>query len=157
MIVQIDDWRFRIFDVATRKHTAALRSERCECSWCRNYYGAVEAVYPELQPLLARFHTNVGAPEELMNFDATTCAAYYTASGSVVQQGSGPIHRGSTVLHIETLEQSLVDTDCPGPVLCLYVECMKLPWILPEPVESSDSPARGRNWVQRLLSRYMTN
>lgn len=156
MILQFDDWKFRIFEVATRKYYAREVSEHCECAYCRNFYASVDLKYPEMRPFLKEFGVHIEAPDETISFGPTMCANYYAVSGSILERGTGPIYVSGVPIDPETCTEAMVNTECPDPCFFLNVGCMTLPWVLDEPMEQAQSPASERNPVQRLLRRWIT-
>ena len=156
MIIQIEDWRFQVFTVSNRRYYAREATEHCTCAWCRNFYQSVDARYPDLRSLLDRFGIHIEAPEESMAFSPTLCSNYYSVCGEILQWGSGDILVNGVSVTPETEEQSGVDVDRDGPVFFLRVGPMTLPWVLDEPMEEADSPAKGKAFVQRLLQRWIT-
>lgn len=154
MILEIDDWKFRIFDVTTRKYYAREVAEHCQCAYCRNFYASVDAAYPELRPFLNRFGIHIEAPEEMLSFRPTLCSNYYTVCGEILETGDEPINIGNISIEPMTPEDALVDTDL-DPCFVLYVSTMNLPWVLDEPMDSADSPAKEQDAISRLLRRWM--
>lgn len=157
MIIEINDWKFQVFDVATRKYYAREAAEHCNCAYCRNFYAAVDCQYPDLRSFLARFGVHIEAPDEMMSFTPTTCSNYYAVCGRILEQGSEPITVGGVTVEPETAEQATVNTRCPEPYFLLYTGVMTLPWVLDEPMEEANSPAKDSNPITRLLSRWITN
>jgi hypothetical protein len=68
MLLKIADWQFRVDVDATIAHTTKNASDHCECAYCKNYYEALEGVYPGIGPFLAGFGINPNGPSELMPF-----------------------------------------------------------------------------------------
>ena len=95
MILEIDGWKFQVFDVTTRKYYAREVADHCTCATCRNFYQTVDQVYPELRPFLARFGVHVEAPEEMMTPIQTICDCYYTVCGKILEAGEEPIAVGN--------------------------------------------------------------
>ena len=156
MVLQVNDWQFQLFEVTQRKYYARERLEHCTCAWCRNYYESVDAKYPDLRPLMERFAVDIEAPCEMIALSPTLCNAYFAVSGKIIKRGEGPILvDGLTVEPLESGE-SMVNFQEDWPVFFLYVSYMTLPWVLDEPMEEADSPAKGQKFVQRLLSRWIT-
>ena len=102
MILTIDDWIFDTDVTATMAYSAQEAAEHCDCGYCRNFYAAVDSVYPELRPFLTQFRIDVEAPdcmspipysEEVVGYDPE-----YIVIGRLVQQGSFEIDMGK--LHI---------------------------------------------------------
>lgn len=156
MIIELEGWKFHVFEVTVRKYYAKQYADNCRCSWCRNFYRAVDQKYPNLRGTLDRFGVHVEAPDEMMAFSPTMCAAYYAVCGSILKRGEGPIIVDGISIEPQEKEESMVNFQEEWPVFFLYVGCMTLPWVLDEPVEEADSPAKGKNFIQRLLQRWIT-
>ena len=69
MRLQLADWVFEIHMDATMQYSAAEAAEHCDCAYCRNFYAALDARYPDLRGILGQFGADAEAPEELMPFD----------------------------------------------------------------------------------------
>ena len=156
MILETDGWKFQVFDVATRKYSTREAAEHCSCAWCRNFYAAVDGKYPNIRPFLNKFGVHIEAPDEMMAFSPTQCANYYTVCGSILERGEGSIQVDGIPIEPQTAEEAMVNTECPQPCFFLYVGCMTLPWVLEESMEGADSPAKGKDPISRLLSRWIT-
>lgn len=157
MILEIDDWKFHVFSVTTRKYYARQASEHCQCAWCRNFYTSVHGKYPNMRPFLDRFGVHIEAPDEMMAFSPTMCANYYAVCGEILERGEGPIMIDGIPVEPQSADESMVNTELDGPCFFLYVGCMTLPWVLDEPMEEADSPAKGQNPIVRLLRRWITD
>ncbi len=155
MILEQDGWRLRIYEVATRRYSTREAADHCACGWCRNFYAAVDQTYPDLRHFLAKLGAHVEAPEEMIAFSPTLCTAYYAVCGEILERGQGSLQVGNLALWPQTETEAMVRTECPEPVIFLCTDCMTLPWVLREPMEDADSPAKGSNPIFRLLSRYI--
>ena len=49
MRLQLADWVFEIHMDATMQYSAAEAAEHCDCAYCRNFYAALDARYPDLR------------------------------------------------------------------------------------------------------------
>ena len=156
MIIQIDDWKFQVFTVSNRRYYAREAAEHCTCAWCRNFYESVDGQYPNLRPFLERFGVHIEAPDEMMAPNPTLCDCYYGVCGEILKQGSGDIWVDGVSVSPLTLEEAMVDTHMDGPVFFLQVGCMMLPWVLEEPMDAAESPEKEKNFIQRLLRRWIT-
>ena len=156
MIIQIDDWKFQVFTVSNRRYYAREAREHCTCAWCRNFYESVDGQYPELRSFLDRFGVHIEAPEEMMAPTPNLCDCYYPVCGEILRQGSEDITVNGVTVSPLTREEAMVNTEMEGPVFYLQVGCMVLPWVLDEPMEETDSPAKSQNFIQRLLRRWIT-
>ena len=155
MIVELGDWKFQVFEVTNRKYYAEQYQDRCDCGWCRNFYKSIDSAYPNLCPFLSKFGVRVDAPDEMIAFTPTLCSNYYAVCGSILQRGEEPIVVDGLAIEPQTHQEAMVNTTL-DPVFFLYVGCMNLPWVLDEPMEQANSPAKSRNPIQRLLGRWIT-
>ena len=55
MIVKLGDWRFQVDVEATAERTRKYSYEHCQCSYCKNYYDAIDVAYPELRSVMEHF------------------------------------------------------------------------------------------------------
>lgn len=156
MILEIDGWKFQVFDVTTRKYYAREVADHCTCATCRNFYQTVDTVYPELRPFLARFGAHVEAPEEMISFSPTLCSNYYGICGQILKRGEGPILLDGICVEPQSAEEAMVNTELE-PCFFLYVGTMTLPWVLGEPMETAESPAQAQNAISRLLGRWISD
>lgn len=155
MIIQIDDWKFQVFTVTNRRYYAREWEDRCQCAWCRNFCRGVDTAYPSLRGFLDQFGVHVEAPDEMMAYTPTLCHGYYAVCGEILERGNGDIMIDGVAVSPQTGEEAMVNTTMDSPTFFLQVGCMMLPWVLDEPMEEADSPARGKKFLQRLLSRWI--
>ena len=155
MFIRIDDWKFHAFSVSNRRFYADQLSDHCDCAWCRNFYRAVDSAYPDLRPFLDQFGILMDAPTEILAFSPTLCTCYYAVCGDILEQGSEDIIINGITISPLTKEEALVHTEMEGPVYFLQVGTLSLPWVLDESMELADSPAKGKNMIQRLLRRWI--
>ena len=154
MILEIDGWRFQIYDVATRKYYAREAAEHCTCAICRNFYKTVDSRYPELRSFLARFGVHMEAPDEMVSFSPTLCANYYSVCGRILERGEGPIPLGDASAEPLTAEEAMIEPALE-PCFYLYISTMSLPWVLDEPMETAKLQDKERNNISRLLGRWI--
>ncbi len=155
MVVTLCDWVFDVDMEATMDYSAREAKDHCTCSYCRNFYAAVEDTYPELRPFLAQFGVDIEAPDEMMPFDAYTYAAYYAVSGQVLQQGGSPIMAGQLSILIESAQEAMVNTDIQAPYFFLYAPLMHFPWVLEEPAEEAVSPANLPDFLKKMWNKLL--
>lgn len=155
MILEIDGWKFQVFDVATRKHYAREVAEHCDCAYCRNFYAAIDTVSPELRPFLARFGVQIEAPDEMISFTPTLCTNYYGVCGQILEHGDAPLIIGDVTVEPMTESEAMTESGCPEPRFFLCAQTIKLPWVLNEPMETAESPAQAQNTIARLLGRWI--
>lgn len=115
MVLEIDGWKFQIFEVATRKYYAREVAEHCDCAFCRNFYAAIDTAFPELRPFMARFGVHIEAPDEMISFTPTLCSNYYGVCGQILEQGDAPLSVGGLTVEPMTEAEAMTDSDCPEP------------------------------------------
>lgn len=155
MILEIDGWKFQIFDVTTRKYYAREVAGHCTCATCRNFYQTVDNVCPELRPFLARFGVHVEAPDSMSAPIQTICDCYYAVCGKILEAGEEPIFIGNTVVYPQTCEDAMVDTDMDEPYFFLYISPLNVPWVLEEPMETIDTPEKEQQVISKILSKWI--
>ena len=155
MFIHINDWKFHAFSVSNKRFYTQKLEDRCECAWCRNFYQSLDSAYPDLRPFLDQFGIIMEAPSEIIALSPTLCTCYYVVCGSISERGSEDIVINGVTISPLTKEEALVNTDMEGPIYFLQVGAISLPWVLDEPMEQADSPAKGKNMIQRLLRRWI--
>lgn len=155
MILEIDGWKFQVFDVTTRKYYAREVAGHCTCAACRNFYKTVDTSYPQLRPFLARFGVHVEAPEEMLAPIPTLCDCYYVVCGKILERGESEIAVGNTQVSPQTWDEALVDTDMEEPYFFLFVSPLNVPWVLDEPMEKIDTPEKEQSAIARILGRWI--
>ena len=155
MILEIDGWKFQIFDVTTRKYYAREVADHCTCATCRNFYQTVDTVYPELRPFLGQFGVHVEAPDSMSAPIQTVCDCYYSVCGKILEAGEEPISIGNTVVYPQTWEDAMVNTEMDQPYFFLFVSPLNVPWVLEEPMEAIDTPEKEQDAIARILGRWI--
>ena len=155
MILEIDGWKFQIFDVATRKYYTREVAGHCTCATCRNFYQTVDNVCPELRPFLARFGVHVEAPDSMSAPIQTICDCYYAVCGKILEAGEEPISIGNTVVYPQTSEEAMVDTDMDDPYFFLYISPLNVPWVLEEPMETIVTPEKEQQVISKILGKWI--
>lgn len=155
MILEVDGWKFQIYDVTTRKYYAREVADHCTCATCRNFYQTVDRVYPELRPFLAHFGVHVEAPESMSAPIQTICDCYYSVCGKILEVGEEPISIGNTVVYPQTCEEVRVDTDMDEPYFFLYISPLNVPWVLDEPMDAIDTPEKTQNAIAKILGKWI--
>ena len=155
MIIQIDRWVFDVDMDATMAYSAEEAEEHCTCGYCRNFYEAVDLVYPDLRPSLARFGVHVEAPDKLIPYTPTMMEGFYAVCGKVLRHGSSP-------MSISGINISVADPDdlhgiapLPEPFFVLNTGFMELPWILDEQMDDVVSPANEPSYLQEMTNRIL--
>ena len=157
MILEIDGWKFQVFDVATRKYYVKEVKAHCTCGNCRNFYATIDSVAPELRPFLAKFGVHIEAPDEMVSFSPTLCSNYYGVCGQILEKGDAPLLIGGITLEPLTEEEAMCRSDCPEPRFYLCAANIMLPWVLNEPMDNTDSPAKEQDAIARLLGRWISD
>ena len=153
MILEIDGWKFQVFDVTTRKYYAREVADHCTCATCRNFYQTVDKVCPELRTFLARFGVHVEAPDSMSAPIQTMCDCYYAVCGKILEAGEGPITVGTTSVY--PLSERDIYTEMDEPFFFLFVSPVIVPWVLDEPMEPIDTPKKEQDAIARILGRWI--
>ncbi len=146
MILEIDDWIFRIELEKTAAHSSFVSAEHCTCAYCRNYYLTVGMVCPELEGFLNRFGVLLDAPSEMYPIEPTLYLSGYRVTGEIVRWGSCPMMVGGVPV---TAEPSSNGT------FLLEVGELALPWVLPEDMDEVISPANEPEFLERMYQKLM--
>lgn len=146
MILQINDWIFQIDFERTAEHSSFVSSEHCTCSYCENYYRAVNDSYPELKSFLRRFGILVDAPSEMYPIEPTLYLAGYRVFGKVIQFGNGPLMVGAVPVTAVPVDEVQ---------FMLEVGELTLPWIMPEDMNEVVSPANEPEFLERMYRKLM--
>lgn len=156
MILQIDDWKFDIDMTATMDYSAKEAAEHCTCAYCRNFYAAIDAAYPELRPFLARFGIDIEAPDELIPyFPPTECVCYYAVAGEIISRGTDSLIVGGLKVYPQLPEEAMINTFIEGPHFFLSTDMIYLTWVLDEPMEETVSPAYEPSFIRRMINRLL--
>ncbi len=141
MILEFGDWRFDVDVDATRKRTSEYSFEHCQCSYCKNFYEAVDQAYPHLRSALDLFGIQLEGPSELMPFEPTLMLACYRVDGRILQWGRSNIYaRGVPVL----------PEACDDKTFLMWVGEIRIPWLQEEKVEDVVSPANLPEFMERM-------
>jgi hypothetical protein len=154
VILNLDDWQFQIFPVATRKYYARELAEHCDCAVCRNFYAAVDKTYPHLRSFLEMFAVQVEAPDQMDRISSTLYTNYYAVRGSILKRGQGSIPVDGISVDPMEEEEAMADTWMEGPLFFLSVGTMKLPWVLEE--APPEEPTGENGSIGRILGRWIT-
>lgn len=146
MILNIDDWKFDITLEETRAHSSLYSRDHCTCGYCENFYRSIDAVYPELRPVLSDFGVLIEGPVELMPFEPTLYLAAYRVTGSILAFGNGPMMVG-TVPVMPVFEDEAH--------FRLEVGELPLPWVLQEDMDEVISPANEPEFLERMYRRML--
>lgn len=146
MVLQIDDWVFRVDLEKTREHSSFVSSEHCTCGYCENYYRAVNLTYPSLRPFLARFGVMIEGPSEMYPIEPTLCLAGYRVFGEIQTYGKGPIMIEGVPVTAEPVD---------GVHFMLEVGEMPLPWVLDEDMDEVVSPANEPEFLEKMYRKLL--
>ena len=141
MILKLGDWRFRINPEATAERTRKYSFEHCQCSYCKNFYDAIDIAYPELRPVMEQFGINLEGPCELMPFEPTLMLACYRVDGQILQWGKAKLSVKGV---------SLVPEAGDEDTFLLWVGEVQLPWLQEEAAEDVVSPANLPEFLERM-------
>ena len=141
MILKLGDWRFRVNVEATAERTRKYSFEQCQCSYCKNFYDAIDIAHPELRPVMEQFGINLEGPSELMPFEPTLMLACYRVDGQILQWGRSQLSVNGV---------SLLPEACDEDTFLLWVGEVQLPWLQKEPVEEVVSPANLPEFLERM-------
>ena len=152
MILRIDDWEFDIDMARTMEYSANEAADHCTCAYCRNFYAAVDEIYPELRPFLAQFGLDVEAPEEMFNPsvypESLDYMPIYVVYGKILRHGKYEMAAGRVNIVAREAEkgEDYFLLDC-------YEVCM--PWVLEEPIEDVISPANEPSFLEKMWDKLM--
>ena len=155
MILTIDDWVFEVDVTATMAYSGQEAQEHCTCVYCRNFYAAVDSVYPNLRPFLAEFGVHIEAPDELVPYEPPLMEGFYTVCGKVLQFGSKPACIDGLSICVADPEDLHVNVFCPTPYFVLNTGFMELPWVLEEQIEDVVSPANEPSFLEDMTNRML--
>ena len=141
MILKLGDWRFRVNVEATAERTRKYSFEHCQCSYCKNYYDAIDIAHPELRPVMEQFGINLEGPCELMPFEPTLMLACYRVDGEILKWGKAQLSVNGVSLLPEAGDEE---------TFLLWVGEVQLPWLQEEAVEEVVSPANLPEFMERM-------
>ena len=141
MILKLGDWRFRVNPEATAERTRKYSFEHCQCSYCKNFYDAIDIAYPELRPVMEQFGINLEGPCELMPFEPTLMLACYRVDGQILQWGKAKLSVKGV---------SLVPEAGDEDTFLLWVGEVQLPWLQEEAAEDVVSPVNLPEFLERM-------
>ncbi len=124
MFLEFSDWLIYADKEATCTYCAEESADRCNCGYCRNFYAAVDSVYPNLRYFLSKFGVDMEAPESLIPITPELYQASYMVQGKILRLGSEPIWIDNIAI---TLEES-----CEPEWFVINLGLMNIPWILEE-------------------------
>ena len=149
MVLQINDWIFRIDYEKTAEHSSFISSEHCTCAYCENYYRTIQEAYPELKPFLKQFGILIDAPSEMYPIEPTLYLSGYRVTGEILQFGNGPIMVGNAPVVAEPVDDAHFLLEC-GEI--------PLPWVMPEDMNEVISPANEPEFLEKMYWKlFMRN
>ena len=146
MVLQINDWIFRVDMEKTKEHSSFVSSEHCTCGYCENYYRAVNPAYPDLKGFLLRFGVLIDGPSEMYPIEPTLYLAGYRVFGRIEQFGAGPM----IVNGIPVTPEPVDDAH-----FMLEVGQMPLPWVMAEDMNEVISPANEPEFLEKMYRKLM--
>lgn len=141
MILKLGDWRFQVDVEATAERTRRYSYEHCQCSYCKNYYDAIDLAHPELRPAMEQFGVYLEGPCELMPFQPTLMLACYRVDGQILRWGK-------TKLYVDGV--SILPESGDQETFLLWVGELQLPWLQKEAPEDVVSPANLPEFMERM-------
>lgn len=159
MILQIGDCSFDIDITRTMEYSAAEAAGHCDCSYCRNFYAAVDTSYPNLRPFLARFGIDIEAPDEMMPFDRPGEMWYenvYSVSGRILSGSEHTFIVDGIEVWIYSENKLHINQTISQPHFFIGVGMMVLPWVLDEPMEDAVSPANEPSFLKKMWERFLS-
>lgn len=146
MMLQIDDWVFRVDLERTKEHSSFVSSEHCTCSYCENYYRTVGTVYPALKGFLGRFGITIDGPSEMYPIEPTLYLAGYRVFGEIVTYGMGPIMVSGVPVTADPVDEVH---------FMLEIGEMPLPWVLSEDPDEVISPANEPEFLEKMYRKLL--
>jgi len=146
LVLQINDWIFRIDMEKTKEHSSFVSSEHCTCGYCENYYRAVDTTYPNLRAFLWRFGVRVDGPSEMYPIEPTLYLAGYRVFGTILQYGNGPLMVNGIPVTPEPVDDAH---------FMLEVGQMTLPWVMAEDMHEVISPANEPEFLEKMYRKLM--
>ena len=146
MILQVDDWVFRVDLERTKEHSSFVSSEHCTCGYCENYYRAAGMVYPELKGFLRKFGILIDGPSEMYPIEPTLYLAGYRVFGEIVTYGIAPM----MVDGVPVLAQPVDEAH-----FMLEIGEMPLPWVLTEDPNEVISPANEPEFLEKMYRKLL--
>lgn len=155
MLLEIGDWILDADIRLTMELSVSQAKAHCDCGYCRNFYAAVDAVYPSMRVFLSQFGLDIEGPDELSPFEPTIYEATYIVQGSIRQKGTMPLYIDGIPLFVKTAAEADLDTEHPEPYFALCIGLMELPWVLDEPADEVISPANEEAYLQRMQRKLL--
>ena len=135
------------------EYSAREAAEHCTCAYCRNFYAAVDDIYPQLRPFLARFGVDIEAPDRMSPIDHSQERIDYDPSfyvfGQILQPGTYEMSAGLANIVATPLDGTVEGRVC----FQLDVYEVMLPWVLNEPFEGGIPEAPPSGWLRRMIGR----
>ncbi len=146
MVLQIDDWVFRVDLDKTKEHSSFVSSEHCTCGYCENYYRSISAAYPGLPSFLSGFGIFIDGPSEMYPIEPTLYLAGYRVFGEIVSYGKAPMMVDGVPVTAEPVDDVH---------FMLEVGEMYLSWVLEEDMNEVISPANEPEFLERMYRKLL--
>lgn len=146
MILQINDWIFRIDMEKTKEHSSFVSSEHCTCGYCENYYRAVNLTCPDLKAFLLRFGIKVDGPSEMYPIEPTLYLAGYRVFGTIMQFGNAPMMVNGIPVTPEPVDEAH---------FMLEVGQIPLPWVMAQDWNEVISPANEPEFLEKMYRKLL--
>lgn len=146
LILKLGDWKFRVDVDATDERTRRYSYDHCQCSYCKNFYDAIDAACPQLRSAMENFGVNLEGPCELMPFEPTLMLACYRVDGQILQWGKAQLSVNGIMILPEAGDER---------TFLLWVGEIRLPWLQKEAVDEVVSPANLPEFMERMQDIWM--
>lgn len=155
MIINLRDWCLDVDIAATVKFSEILKTDHCECGYCRNYYQVVRNSYPELSVFLSELGVDLEAPVDFLPVEPTLCVVSYAIAGRIITPGKLPIYVGDMPLTVQQKELLDYTLDFSEPYFVITTDYLELPWILDEDMDQVVSPANEPECMERMYRKLL--
>ena len=146
MVLKIDDWVFQVDLERTMEHSSYVSGEHCTCSYCENYYRAVNLTYPGLNGFLGKFGIRIDGPSEMYPIEPTLYLAGYRVFGEILTYGMGPVMVDGVPVTAEPVDDVH---------FMLEIGEMPLPWVLHEDPNEVISPANEPEFLEKMYRKLL--
>ena len=117
-----------------------IYNQPCDCIYCKNYYQAFSAAYPEIVELLHEFGVNIERPLEVIESlwnptkDKRLYESYYSIKGELYRDKISLYSKDAfvTLYQLDTDTPIYTNTGMEVPYFIASVSNLQLPWVLSE-------------------------
>ena len=132
MILEFSDWIIYVDKDATCVYYAEEADDRCNCSFCKNFYASVDRLYPDLRNFLSKFGVDIQTPESLIPLTPELYQASFIVQGKIIRGSLEPIWVNGIAV---TLEEDTVSNS-----FIVNFGLMNIPWTLEEDPDMNAKP-----------------